>query len=96
MVCGPLSRPLLSSFSHSSMIRSMVVCASRVGLVRRRRECGSKAASLVGSSVSWRMCSPAAALMIPMSRFADQHQNVGSGVGWADADVLAISVGPHA
>jgi hypothetical protein len=37
MVCGPSSRPLLESSSRSPTIRSIVDCASRVGLVRGRR-----------------------------------------------------------
>src|SRR5271156_3054597 len=45
MVCGPLSRPLLASVSRSPMIRSMVVCGRRAGLVCGRRERGSNAAS---------------------------------------------------
>src|SRR5882757_7518820 len=38
IVSGPLSSPLLVSFSRSSTIRSMLDCGSRVGLVCGRRE----------------------------------------------------------
>jgi hypothetical protein len=38
MVWGPWSRPLLASFSRSSMIGSMVAWGNRVGLVCGRRE----------------------------------------------------------
>jgi hypothetical protein len=35
----------LTNLSRSSMIRSMVACGGRVGVVRGRRDCGWKAAS---------------------------------------------------